>query len=880
MSDVSRARRPSLGCRSSVKKKDGAYVVSSRLPMYQSRKSVLPFQVENSILFQFKDQFAALSENICSFAIHNGSAFTNHSELTARMKELDELFNMFYQSLTRNNYQVNSIFKTKKFSQGSENKVIKRFISLWDAIMKEIDQMKREGVDTIHRSIDIHMQTITKSLSAIQNVPTNKQFVKSAALRLYRSLMFRFGAIMKSVKSTLRENNDLEKTQSLCEDIRSFSRQLNDAYIHEFSDLGFPQSEIARIRASTYTTCSEIVRQIKLCCTYGNDIQDLNRKAAEFNGVLHSVLLQFNIQPDDVSECANYLTTKSIKIPERISIELNENDTVTMMIDFGIANISSLLSSPDVLRSYFTQLRKRAVMEEKERTTLENKLHAIKIGENCNCHDPPLINGQQSNDKPKDDSFQILQEGYDALKSAVIDLINIRIPEDNNACKSQEKLINDMKYVIADLNDNRATRGIMCSILNESENADISNTNLAGKLKEIHISTVKELRDFKATVDNWSRRLLNYLAASPMSDELLEEVYQAVKRIIETYEAQLDEIRKTKTAASDEFVITLLNILTDENITENREQYVVDNVRGLKSENNKLQMNAEKMQMSVKLTNAELDKLNTIVSKFVSMLTNKMSLQITGMTLLDQFIELAEKFENYNMSSNDESDKRILLLLESKIVPNASDDKSRPSTVVYNNIIESVLQMQVDSKNVSHELWQIRELIMSKLPRQTTTINYQATPAITLLETLTSEIYTSSQLSSYLKPMIDSGNVSSTSDPKVYLPELSAQFVNFIKTTEDIKPYATILSAIYCAFSDNESFSFQSRAFAKLESSVNDFRQAVLKTKDNNSIFILVANRLIQAYTCLVTLLKSLELANTAENIQSFALFKKGMQVL
>ena len=306
------------------------------------------------ILLKMKDLFYQLVEKLTEYTIQNGSAFSSTSILTMKITDLETKFSAFYGQATRYHSSVPAIHNQTMTENAHNNlkSAAYSFLDLWKEFGQYIQQIKDNRAGEIQNSIEEKMELIMKCLNYIQESSHQGTIAYNGAMRTYRSLKHQFIEIRKDIRKAISsEEEDKRLTHEATEDMKTFSRITCDAFLHDFAQVGFPQSEITTLRSSIYQTSSEIIRLIQAIFKQSSYTTDLSALHNGTDKMINLTFQSLNLPLVEEKKPKPEIVKKDSRFHRIFELKEKHYDLLAF-ITLGLDNIKILMDNQKSLEKY------------------------------------------------------------------------------------------------------------------------------------------------------------------------------------------------------------------------------------------------------------------------------------------------------------------------------------------------------------------------------------------------------------------------------------------------------------------------------------------------------------------------------------------------
>lgn len=507
-----------------------------------------------SNLPRLKDAFNQFCNLISQFTVLEGSEFSGASIFNTKMPKLKSTFNDFYTSALKNAALMPSLQKNQsnEFAFKELKTEAYDFINTWKLFELEVSKIKEKSRSSAMLTIESNIQSITSCLEYIQFSCTQNLVNQRSASRTCQLLTNQFAEIQKSYRK-LQESENFEECKNLIEPVTLFTRDCNNAFLHDFANVNIMPSELSAMRSRIFQSSSEIIRRCNGFSSSTKNIAEIVNQLTKTKRIIASVFKNLNIT--EVAQKLDQYFSPSMSL---IDI-LNES---TNLIDNLFYSRSSIID-------YLEFLKVKAVELTDANTDLTKQVEIGKSQKDIMVAETLKLKSlipQNNHQKLVADLIEVIKENKMPTEE-----------EEEEDYTDDDFLIESIKGIIVELNDDIDA---CCDIL--ACEPDESLTDCCHR----KMNEIEELQKMKEAPN--LQPIIEYLCCVVKPEQSpVDAILDGIKSRIQTYEWQLNQ--KRGDANYGKFLDLLLDLLPNDGTeSENKKDVALSRINTLIEQNKSL----------------------------------------------------------------------------------------------------------------------------------------------------------------------------------------------------------------------------------------------------------------------------------------------------
>ncbi|EAY20185.1 hypothetical protein TVAG_021300 [Trichomonas vaginalis G3] len=469
------------------------------------------------------------------------------------MPKLKSDFNNFYSAALKTASLMPSLQKSgsNEFGFKELKSEAYEFINTWKLFELEVSKLKEKSNNSAQITIDANFKSIASCLEYIlfstnQDGPNGR-----SASRTCQLLSIQFSDIQK-IYYKLQESQNFEEYKTLIEPIASFSRDCNNAFLHDFTNLTIQQTELTAMRSRIFQSSSEIIRRLHGYSNNSKSISEICNQLQKTRRLITNVFKSLNIN----------------EVEKKLDQYFDNSLTMVEIIERSMDLIDNLFYSRSSILDYLNFLKNKAVEMTETNCELNKQ---IEIGKS----QKDIMIQEQNRLK------QLIPEN--SHQGLVHDLIEF-IKEVKDIGEEEEEDLNDDDTIFETI------KGIVVELKDDIEDAKaILDGYLDQTLHEMCEQKMKEIEDLKNSNATSLQPIIEYLCCVVKPEQSpVDAIIESIKSRIQTYEWQLNQSQKRGETNYGKFLDRLLEMLPlDGTVSENKKDVVLSRIETLINENKK-----------------------------------------------------------------------------------------------------------------------------------------------------------------------------------------------------------------------------------------------------------------------------------------------------
>jgi len=757
---------------------------------------------------QFQVLFLNTMEMTSQYFIGLGEGFSSNIIKENDKKILETRYNDLIREISRFesllSYSIMNNHANKDTSSLKDKGI--DFFCFWKDFSKKLVAQRDHIKESFVCSLDAHFKIISNVFEFISQYEcSNVVHMKTASRAVYLQK-----AEKDSILESVKHHIDFIATMKECDDIvnriKEFLRTVNTSFLHEYSNVGIPSSEISKIRSNIFSSCSAVIKDFQQYCKNSSGIHSITQNIDKIDLVLELIFKRFGISLQEESKPNSSFDSVI--------------DTISL-INFGLQSTSYLLSSEQTLLNYLQHCKD--LIEEERNTNHYNKILQIE--------ESGFEYHNQSNDFECPDCVEyeeILKSIYFNMygsypigleESKIIDSIITYSTPENIKCEKCTLFTNNISTAVELLNQG----------FNIQENSLVPSIKLAvGSYTQIKQDFDSLKRDYYTLKENLNTNILiiDNIRLIIGNCNNNSEIINALNNMIQAYESRIQTLVLDDKASNNSLIAKLLNILS-----------------------NKPESNSD---MSVIIENIEHEK-ESMIKKIQFLETSKNLTPISKLSISPIYFEHHMKESDLNITIE------LIHILE-KILPEYLFDQNQNNSEIITLIHKAINHMINTQEKANNETRNARLLIKSALQRHHP--DFQTSDQFSLvflIETLINETIPIWEINEKFEGII--GLTASNSNPRDCLNEFSTTYKSFTQSISVMKSFATSLSFIFAHF-NSKAKTTPEKDFQIVFKGISDIYRSssTLINQNTNPLLSLILSKLAQLLSAIMIFIQNLKL--------------------
>ena len=865
----------------------------------------MPTQSEQSQTAQLRITFSRFVDSVTKVVSHSCTTAAFRNAISGQCSETEHLFSVFAQQATqiissKQHFRRGRLPTDRQKNAAPASAV--SFLKCWTNFAKLCTDVRFTGPDAIKQTINTNFEIIATSFDFIWHAVGGINTSLNASSSSLQTMILQKNSLQKEALELIETPQDSERLKNLSAKVKTFSRMLNDCFGREFAQCGIPQNDLVKIRQKTYTACCDIVSALRCINNFDNDLNECYKTLDDFQESLLKVceLLDlpmavpekrkmrisrsadrelFEIQreveaeeeedkEDDLTLFNNCKNTKELAERGKENLELlhkkkNNEKYIDLLIELAANDenqINELTSKLDELENEISESQKRIhELEERNQNLVNtNKELQSTLGNMDTFELKECLAGVACSLSTKLNKPPFSFEDNKQMINSVNELVKEEINLECSICKKNEETFKKIK-------------DLLCSFVYREENntifdlinkAKTETQTLRDKVNELELknkTNSEKCEEFVAL----QKKLLEFYQLNTEIDlndskKTHETILEGAKEAINKKEREFIALFAEKQREIENSVESIINKLSK--IVEpckegDAFQRLNNSVDRVIEQSNNGSNQQEKLKSAIKEASMKL-------AHFLSL---PVSEQINGEYLLDLVKKLEEsskddiikKLESTNQYLVDAFDNVSVKLRGGKEVDKLNRQQMSPQ--VHVSLTMKALEHYIQSKNsLAKEYEALKSTINSVNETCLKELGAKGKDESSEKQVLNNvnEIIKRKKAAeqkppkketdfSSLAKIFDLVEVSSRTDPNIFVPEICASYTSMSMTITALKPFASILNDIFasfdCKFNSFIPGSAQCKTLKQHVMKLHSSLSSIVPSKINSLVFLILS---------------------------------------
>lgn len=330
--------------------------------------------------------FTAARDSMAQFASHLNNSVKFRQQINNILSDTDHYFQNFYihvQKLCGSAPSSVSRYSSLVSVSSALCTALKPFHEDWFKLQDIMDEAREYGSKSISESIIANFLAIKENIEFIQQCETKTSAFHDPIVRATRPLLHQCAILQKAIFGVISHPDNMIKHKQVSNDLRGFSRSLNSAFQSEFTHVSLSPTDLEKIRSLVFTSCNDIIEGERAAIMFETDISKADSDNERFHDVIQKFVDKYGVPISFIREKNSKSRSSSndeFEIQESVENESVSFDT-TMSIE-ELLNAASIFND-EKMSSFVSVLKEKIKTHiesiENEKATLQNDLENIQL---------------------------------------------------------------------------------------------------------------------------------------------------------------------------------------------------------------------------------------------------------------------------------------------------------------------------------------------------------------------------------------------------------------------------------------------------------------------------------------------------------------------
>lgn len=346
---------------------------TQQLPVIPTPQPINALPCEPNQLQELLRLFHSLEECIALLIKHNGSNYEFRITISQLASDTENLFGAFYKQAIQQCGTMPVMQQGVKPGLASSTSTLKKsaipFLKKWKDLVTALIESQVYGPDSIEQSIGEHFEIIRSSLQQIFEGKPEPADCHDQSQNVCFQFQTQLTYIKNQVDQILLNPTQNSQIKQLGEDIKEYSRRLNEAFSHELLACGLSQPDLSVLKTKTYSSCSNIIHGIRSAYLFETDIKQVFDALDSFQNLLAIILERLNlplaylVQLKSTEMNVTPVSARSENIEEDMNDDITDFDSnldILEIIDQGKNLFPQMIKQDEKFHDFINALTKKA----------------------------------------------------------------------------------------------------------------------------------------------------------------------------------------------------------------------------------------------------------------------------------------------------------------------------------------------------------------------------------------------------------------------------------------------------------------------------------------------------------------------------------------
>jgi hypothetical protein len=378
-------------------------------------------------------------EKINLLVTHNGSNYDFRTEISAGSSEVELAFGAFFKLASQQCATMPVLQQGLKPGIASSTSALRRsampFLRQWHKFAQTVFEARASGKEAIQRSVIDSLASILSGVTTVLKARPESMTVHDHTVRICRHCQQQLKSFQAQYLELTTVAFDAAVICRLAEEVKEFSRKLNEAYSREFVSGGLPLPDLALLKTQAFGSCSDVIHGITASIMFDTDVRQVIDSFDRFQELLGVVLERLNLPQSylfERGESGRELTPRSEEEAEPDEEGEEFADDTPDFLDL-ISRGAELARDEKKFHDWARAVTQRATHLIKQCDDACQKIRAVEGSmEQCVRNYEQMLETERSTNSSISAEIQRLQ---DAVYERDREIVNLRQREEDNEFK-------------------------------------------------------------------------------------------------------------------------------------------------------------------------------------------------------------------------------------------------------------------------------------------------------------------------------------------------------------------------------------------------------------------------------------------------------------